>query len=170
MSAGRRDVRLLGALLTGALVALGGAGLALLPSGPPAGRAAMGPHGDDVDLAFRQGVAMLQARQHEHAVTAFHRVLKFAPTMPEAHANMGFALAGLGRHREAKAFFEGAIDLRASQLNAYYGLAIASEALGELDAARGAMRTYAHLAAPDDPFRRRAQAALWEWSERSASP
>ena len=32
--------------------------------------------------------------------------------MPEAHANMGFALAGLGRHREAKAFFEGALDLR----------------------------------------------------------
>jgi hypothetical protein len=25
------------------------------------------------------------------------------------------------------------------------------------------MRTYAHLAPKDDPFRRKAEAALWEW-------
>jgi len=170
MSASRRDVRMLGVLLTASLVAIGGAGIALLP-GPPAGKGGTpAAHADDVDIAFRQGVAMLQAREHGHALTAFHRVLKFAPDMPEAHANMGFALAGLGRHREARAFFEGALDLRPAQLNAYYGLAVAAEAMGDFETARGAMRTYAHLAPAADPFRRRAEAALWEWSERKPSP
>ncbi|MBK7660695.1 MAG: tetratricopeptide repeat protein [Betaproteobacteria bacterium] len=169
MSASRRDVRMLGVLLTASLVAIGGAGIALLP-GPPAGGGTPAAHADDVDIAFRQGVAMLQAREHGHALTAFHRVLKFAPDMPEAHANMGFALAGLGRHREARAYFEGALDLRPAQLNAYYGLAVAAEAMGDFETARGAMRTYAHLAPAADPFRRRAEAALWEWSERKPSP
>ncbi len=170
MNPARRDVRLLGVLLTVALVALGGAGLALVPAVPPRADPPSIPHAGEIDLAFRQGVAMLRARQHEHAMAAFHRVLRFAPTMPEAHANMGFALAGLGRHREAKAFFEGAIDLRPAQLNAYYGLAVAAEALGDLQTARGAMRTYAHLAPADDPFRRRAESAIWEWSERRVPP
>lgn len=169
MNPARRDIRLLGALLTVALVAIGGAGVALLPASPPA-TAASAVHAPAADLAFRQGVAMLQARRYEHAMVAFHHVLEFAPAMPEAHANLGFALVGLGRHREAKAFFEGAIDLRPAQLNAYYGLAVCAEALGDLATARGAMRTYAHLAPAGDPFRRRAEAALWEWSERKNPP
>lgn len=158
----RRDLRILGVALTAGLIALGGAGVALLPGGAPAVPAM--PHEADIAVAFRQGVSMLHARQHEHAITAFHHVLKFAPRLPEAHVNLGFALAGAGRHAQAKSFFEGAIDLRPTQANAYYGLAVASEALGDLPAARGAMRTYLHLAPPGDPFRRKAEAALWEWS------
>lgn len=159
----RRDVRLLGAALTLGLVALVGAGFALLPRETPAPPARA--HAAEVDTAFHQGVAMLQAGRPDHALAAFHRVLKFAPDMPEAHANMGFALVALGRHREARVFFETALALRPAQLNAYYGLAVAAEALGDLPAARGAMRTYAHLAPEGDPHRRKAEAALWEWSE-----
>lgn len=166
MSARGRDVRLFGVAIVAGIVALGGAGLAYLPSGavPEKPAAAAAPHAADVDLAFRQGVAMLHARRHDHAIAAFHRVLKFAPAMPEAHANMGFALVGLGRHREAKSFFEGAIDLQPRQVNAYYGLALAAEGLGDLEVARGAMRTYIHLAPASDPHRRKAESALWEWS------
>ncbi|MDH5264284.1 MAG: tetratricopeptide repeat protein [Betaproteobacteria bacterium] len=160
-----RDVRLFGVAIAVGIVALGGAGLALVPSGPPVREPAPVAHAGEIDLAFRQGVAMLHARQHEHAVTAFHRVLKFSPAMPEAHANMGFALAGLGRYREAKAFFEGALDLRPRQDNAYYGLAVAAAGLGDLETARGAMRTYLHLAPEADPHRERARAALREWGE-----
>jgi predicted Zn-dependent protease len=106
---------------------------------------------------------MLHAKQYEHALTAFHRVLALDPAMPEAHVNAGFALLGMREPAAARRFFEGAIALRKDQLNAYYGLAVASEQLGDLPAARGAMRTYAHLAPKDDPFRRKAEAALWEW-------
>lgn len=159
-----RDVRLLGAAITVGIVALGGAGLALLPAGPPAETARPPAYGPDVDLAFGQGVAMLHAKRHDHALAAFHRVLKLAPEMPEAHANMGYALAGLGRHREAKDFFEGAIALRPRQVNAYYGLALASAGLGDLESARGAMRTFVHLASADDPHRQRAESAIRAWS------
>lgn len=159
-----RDVRLLGVAIAAGVVALGGAGLAFVPAGVPATARAAAPHEAEVAVAFRQGVAMLQAGRHDHALAAFHRVLKFAPEMPEAHANMGFALAGLGRHGEARAFFEGALALRPRQDNAYYGLAFAAAAQGDLEAARGAMRTYLHLVSPGDPFRARAQAALVTWS------
>lgn len=164
MSSSRRDVRLLGAAITAGVVALAGTGLALVPASPSAPAAAPTAREAEIERVFGQGVVMLHARQYEHALTAFHRVLALAPEMPEAHANMGYALVGLARHREAKAFFEGAIDLRPRQVNAYYGLALAAEGLGDLETARGAMRTYVHLAPEGDPHRRRAEAALWEWS------
>ena len=39
------------------------------------------------------------------------------------------------------------------------------EQQGDLQGALGAMRTYIHLAPPDDPFRRKAMSATWEWEE-----
>ena len=96
-------------------------------------------------------------------MTAFHRVLELDPEMPEAHVNMGFALIGLGRYAAARDFFEGAMALRRDQVNAYYGLAVALDELHDRPGAIGAMRTYVHLSKPDDPYVRKAQAALWEW-------
>ena len=119
----------------------------------------------EIDDRFQQGLVMLHARQYDHALTAFHRVLQLAPEMPEAHVNAGFALIGMKRFREAHDFFEGATALRVQQVNAYYGLAIALEGLQDLPAAIGAMETYMHLTKADDPYRRKAEAALWEWRE-----
>jgi len=120
---------------------------------------------DEVRVRFEQAVVMLHARQYEHAATALHRVIELDPALPEAHVNMGYALLGLGRHEAARDFFTGATDIRPGQANAYYGLAITNEALGDLPAAIGAMRAFVHLAAPEDPFVRKARAALWEWQE-----
>lgn len=119
----------------------------------------------EVARRFAQAVAMLHARQYEHATTALHRVLELAPTLPEAHVNMGFALLGLARFGAARDFFASAAELRPEQANAYYGLAVAYEGLRDLPPALGAMRTYLHLARADDPHRSRARAALWEWEE-----
>jgi tetratricopeptide (TPR) repeat protein len=117
----------------------------------------------EVKARFDQAVLMLHAREHDHAVAALHRVLELAPAMPEAHVNMGYALLGLGQARAARDFFNGAIELRATQANAYYGLALALEADRDLRGALGAMRTYLHLSRADDPHRAKARAALWEW-------
>lgn len=117
----------------------------------------------EIDTRFRQGVAMLQAGQHEHAAVAFHRVLELAPKLPDAHVNMGYALLGLQRHRAAHDFFLSAIELKPNQVNAYYGLALALEHLGDLPGAIGAMRSYVHLAPATAPQVRKARAALWEW-------
>ncbi len=127
-------------------------------------------HDREVRQRFAQAVVMLHAREYDHAVAALHRVLEFAPQMPEAHSNMGFAMLGLERFATARDFFLAALDLRRTQTNAYYGLAVASEALGDRAAARGAMRAYIHLADGDDRFVRRARAALWEWDSGPLPP
>ncbi|HMX15258.1 MAG TPA: tetratricopeptide repeat protein [Rhodocyclaceae bacterium] len=168
----RRDRRLPALVATVIAVAAGGWFLDRTAVPDPA--AARAAHADqkiraEIDERFRQGVVMLHARQYEHAMTAFHRVLQLAPRMPEAHVNAGFALIGLKRPREARDFFEAATALRPGQVNAYYGLAVACEGLGDLEAATGAMQTYVHLAPAQDPYRRKAEAALWEWQSRRQS-
>jgi tetratricopeptide (TPR) repeat protein len=120
----------------------------------------------EIDDRFRQSAAMLHAGRHELAVSALHRVLELAPMLPEAHANMGFALLGLERPEEALAFFVGAADLKPELNNAYYGMALAHEALGDLRLAVETMETYLHLERAESYLTRRAAAAVWEWRAR----
>jgi len=129
-----------------------------------------GPRKEEVERRFFEATAMLHAKRYEYALVAVERVLEIAPEMPEAHVNRGFALIGLGVPERAVRSFEQAIDLRPSQVNAYYGLAVASDELGDRPTALGAMRTYVHLAEPDDPFVRKARAALWEWQSEGDRP
>ena len=165
-----RDARWTALALTAIVIAAGGALVAAFSDSMAVGSSVMrtpitakAPVNPEVHQRFQQGVMMLHAKQHEHALTAFHRVIELVPDMPEAHVNMGYALLGLQRYDAARQFFEGAIALRTQQLNAYYGLAVALEGMRDLPGAIGAMRTYAHLAGPDDPYLRKAEAALWEW-------
>jgi tetratricopeptide (TPR) repeat protein len=130
---------------------------------------------EEIDARFREGASLLAAKQYETAANALHRVLELAPDMPEAHVNMGYAMIGMQRFAVARDFFETAINLRPDQTNAYYGLALALEGLNDYAGALGAMRSYVHLSKSDDPFVRRANAAIWEWDEalkkaRSAMP
>lgn len=128
---------------------------------PPSARS---PHEREVRRLFDAAVVMLHARQHEHAAVALDRVTRLAPGLTEAHVNLGFALLGLDRPAQARAAFERALDLHREQANAYYGLALAHEASGDLELATGAMRSYLHLARSERPEHlARARAALWEW-------
>lgn len=164
-----RDLRIIGLVLTALLIA--GGGYLLDRWINSADRPDLKAHVDakrkeEIDLRFKQGVIMLHAKQHEHAMTAFHRVLQLAPTMPEAHVNMGFALLGQKRYKEALDFFDGATELNRNQLNAYYGMAEAYEGLGDYRGALESMEAWLHRAKADDPFRRKGEAAVWEWRER----
>ena len=123
------------------------------------------PAAKEVAVRFKQGVSMLHAKRYEHAATAFSRVLTLSPKMPEAHVNMGFALIGMENYNGAREQFNQAITIRANQVNAYYGLAVALEGLGNMIGAIGAMESYIHLTREGDPYRTKAQAALWEWRE-----
>ena len=116
---------------------------------------------------FEQAVVMLHAKQYDHAITALHRVLQLAPRLPEAHVNMGYALLGLQKPEAAAGFFAAAIEIKPDQANAYYGLALASEARQDYEMALGAMRSYLHLSpASEEAHRSRARAALWEWEQK----
>lgn len=166
-----RDLRIVGLVVTVLLVVGGGYLLDrwINDSGQPDLKAHVdAKRKEEVDLRFKQGVIMLHAKQYDHAVTAFHRVLQLAPKMPEAHANMGFAMLGQKRYKEALDFFDGATELNRNQLNAYYGMAEAYEGLGDYRGALESMEAWLHRAKPDDPFRRRAEAGVWEWREKLA--
>lgn len=115
---------------------------------------------------FDQAIAMLHAKEYDFAVTALHRVIELSPNMPEAHVNMGFAMIGLERYKAAGDFFASAIRLKPYQGNAYWGLAISLNELGDTEGALGAMRSYIHLAPPKDPYVRKARSALWEWESK----
>jgi lipoprotein NlpI len=116
--------------------------------------------------SFQQGVAMLQAGEFDHAVTALHDVLAVYPALPEAHVNMGFALLGAGEPAAAADFFDSATDLRPTLHTAYYGLALAKRENGDHKAALAAMQAYAHLAAEDERHLPRAKEFIWELQEK----
>lgn len=165
-----RDVRWRALLLTLALIVAGGLALEYwdrLPRfGGQSGKAqhAAQKRQAEIEQRFQQGVVMLHAKQYDHALTAFHRVLELAPQMPEAYVNAGFALLGKGEFKAAADFFDEATTLNSSQINAYYGLALALDGMGERRAAVEAMQAYLHRAPVGDPYRRKAESAVWEWT------
>lgn len=176
----RRDARLLAIVGSAALIGLGGAGIAYRDAliGPraepqPLVDARVDPAGHvrtrkqaEFDARFQQAVVMLHAREYEHAAAALHRLLELSPEVPEVHVNMGYAMIGLKRYAAARDFFAGAIELRAGQANAYYGLALSLDATGDLPGALGAMRTYVHLTRADDPYAAKARASIEQWQAR----
>ncbi|MCB1739784.1 MAG: hypothetical protein KDK91_05400 [Gammaproteobacteria bacterium] len=118
---------------------------------------------------FERGVTALRAGRADAAIRVFDALVRALPTVPEMHANLGFALLLEKRHAAAAAAFERAIALRRTQANAYYGLAVAHEGMGDLPAALGAMRAFVHLSPPGQPQLRRARAAIWEWQSLLAA-
>jgi hypothetical protein len=174
-TAARRDVRGAAVLLTVLLTLATGMLIAFWPSEmgvavSPAAGALKNPvehvqakRKEEIDRKFGEGVRLLAGGEYQAAASALHRVLEMAPAMPEAHVNMGFAMIGLEKYAFARDFFEAALELRTEQMNAYYGLAIALEGMGDLEGALGAMRTFVHRSDANDPFVRKANAAIWEW-------
>jgi tetratricopeptide (TPR) repeat protein len=126
---------------------------------------------NELDQIFTAAVSHMQRGEYEQAVSLWHRILLIDPAIPEVKANMGFSLFELGRFATARDFFISAMEQNAFQANAYYGLAITSEKLGDLEGALGAMRSYIHLAQnkEDRPFIRKARSALWEWESQLES-
>lgn len=122
----------------------------------------------EIEMRFEQAAVMLHAQRFEEASVALHRVLQLSPRLPEAHVNMGYALLGLEDYAGAHNFFMSATELEPFLGNAYWGLAVVYEKLGDIEGALGAMRTYIHLAPPEDPYVRRARSALWEWESQLA--
>lgn len=167
---GRRrvDRRSVGFALTCALVLAGGLGLATIsPLHAPESTPIV--QSTEAQRHFEASVLLLHARRFDEARAVLLRVIDLAPGLPEAHANLGFALLGLRQPAAAREAFERAITLRPAQANAYYGLALAQESLGDLELALGAMRSYLHLGQREsEAHLRRARAALWEWESQLA--
>ena len=119
-----------------------------------------------LEKEFSLALEALRRGDSHTAISGFRHFLARAPRQPEAHVNLGFALLSVQAYDEARAAFMRAIDLRRSQANAYYGLAVSEEGRGDLAGALGAMRAFVHLAPPNQAHLRRARAAIWEWQAR----
>lgn len=113
--------------------------------------------------AFDQGLAAFKRGDAHGAAVAFDKAAQINPASSDARVNLGFALVELNAWDAARDNFERALAINPQQFNAYYGIAEVLEAQGAIDQAAGAMNTFLYYARPDDPFRRRAEAALWEW-------
>lgn len=125
---------------------------------------------DQLAQMFSKAVVHMQSGDYEQALNLWHAVLLINPEIPEVKVNMGFSLFETGQYEPARDFFISAIDQNPFQSNAYYGLAICNEQLGDLEAAVGAMKSYIHLAqAQDESFIRKASSALWEWESKLKS-
>jgi tetratricopeptide (TPR) repeat protein len=119
-----------------------------------------------IDDLFQRAVQQMLDKDYSSAADTWSRLLVLQPNLPEAHVNLGFSLLELGQSHRACEHFDQASNINRFQINAYYGLAACLEAEGDLRAALGAMRAYTHLADPNDPFMRKANAAIWEWETR----
>ncbi|MCH7880280.1 MAG: tetratricopeptide repeat protein [Proteobacteria bacterium] len=123
-----------------------------------------------IDEYFNKALAFMVNKQYPQAVQEWNKLLVLNAPIPEAYANLGFSLFELEKYQAAKESFLQAIDINPYQVNAYYGLAICHEKLGDIHAATGAMRSYIHLAKKGDPFIRKARSALWEWESQLNNP
>ena len=171
---GRRDRLLAMSAFIGVGVLVLGALLTLLPDrgvvaslqAPAAeapNRLPINDHQPAFDRHFKQGVALLRAGKAGEAYQVLMAASAIAPNVPEALVNLGFAAIALERAEEAEAAFLRAIEIRPEQRNAYFGLAESRELQGDHRGAVHAMSAFLHLTPEDDPFRRRADAAIWEW-------
>lgn len=118
---------------------------------------------------FRTGVHLMQVNRPEEAAGMFEMAREIRPQQPEVHVNLGYAQLAAGAFGAAEESFRTALRYRPEQANAYYGWAESLEAVGDIEGALGAMRTFIHLSPEEDAFVRRARSAVWEWSETLAA-
>lgn len=159
------------ALVTGlgllfALAPLGGRGKEAPVAAAKETRGPESPEHAAFDRLFHDGVEHLrQGRAHE-ALVVLDAARRIRPHVPELFVNLGYAHFENGTFLESAEAFRKAVELRPLQDNAYYGLALALERLGDIEGAMGAMRTYVHLAPKDTIHFRRAEAAIREYDIR----
>lgn len=122
------------------------------------------PRNSELDQAFKNAVILMQNNHYEQSLPFWHKVLRINNSLPEVHANLGFVMLKLKRFEEADKSFNVALELKADQANAYWGLAEVYEAKKMLPEAIGAMRTYLHLSDNED-FKTKARSAMWEWQQ-----
>jgi tetratricopeptide (TPR) repeat protein len=118
---------------------------------------------------LKQAALAMSAKRFDEAIATLNSGLPVLKERPEAYLSMGNALLGKRDFATARDFMKAAIDRDPMFADAYFGYATASEALGELDSALGAMRTYLHTEKNRDPYRLKvaqARAAIWEWEAK----
>jgi tetratricopeptide (TPR) repeat protein len=123
----------------------------------------------EVKALRKQARSLLAAKRFREAFAPLQKIIALAPGDAQAHLHLGLAIEGLGNFQLARRYYEAAIDRDPALPDAYFGYATASESLGDLEGALGAMRSFLHVQRDADPYRLRvaqARSAIWEWESK----
>lgn len=121
---------------------------------------------DGASSALERAATALEAEQFDRAIATLNAARPELENVARAYEMLGRALEGKKDFETARDFYTAAIDRDPLMADAYWGVATTSEALGDLEAAMGAMRSYLHVEPDKHPDRLRiaqARSALWEW-------
>ena len=113
--------------------------------------------------------AHMRAKRYDDAIGTLHEARELLKPDLRAYLLMASALEAKKDYDTARDFYGAVLDRDPWQADAYWGVATTSEALGELDAAVGAMRNFLHVQPNADPQKLRivqARSALWEWESK----
>jgi len=133
---------------------------------PPAEKKAPATEGEKIMQAAK---AHLRAKRYDAAIATLHEARELLKPDLRAYLLMAKALEAKKDYETARDFYGAVIDRDPWQADAYWGVATTSEAMGELDAAVGAMRNFLHVQPNADPQKLRivqARSALWEWEAK----
>src|SRR5262245_2654459 len=81
-----------------------------------------------------QAVRYQQAGDAEQAEHLYRTALRWHPSCPEAHHNLGVVCQAQGRLQEAIAAYQESLRLKPDYAEAHYNLGVARQAQGDLDA------------------------------------
>ncbi len=111
------------------------------------------------EAANNRGLQLYREKQYPLAEASFLEALKLEPTYAMAANNLGFVFYKEGRHADAIRWFESTLKLDPSRGVAYLNIGDAWTALGDVDKAKTAYRTYLELL-PNGPSADRARRAI----------
>ncbi len=129
---------------------LAGKGSSAIP--PPTAAAPTTPPSDALVLGkqkYDEANALYVQRKYADAIGLYDLALKLRPGWANAHVGRGNALLGAGKAALAKVDFEQATALAPGSAAPLFGLAMASERLGETAKAKALYGRYAASTAPD---------------------
>lgn len=108
----------------------------------------------------------IQTKRFDKALAMLDEARPQVQKFPESYLLVGRALEGKKDYTAARDFYNAALDRDPMLSEAYWGMATASEALGDLETALGGMRSFLHTVPNPDPNRLKvaqARSAIWEW-------
>lgn len=112
---------------------------------------------------------LIRKKEYAGAVELLNGSRDTLKEFAETYVVLGQALEGQRDYAAARDFYNAAINHNPMLADAYWGYATASESLGDLPSALGAMRSYLHVEPTKDSYRLKvaqARSAIWEWESK----
>lgn len=123
----------------------------------------------EMNEILKDATAKIKSKRYNEAIADLQQAHEKIQSSPQSYLVMASALAGKKDYDTARDFYKAAIDKDPYRAEGYYGFAITSEALGDLEAAIGGMRNFLHVQPNADPQKLKivqARSAIWEWESQ----